>query len=136
MLGAGPINTIHQSQHLAAPCSHTSEVVAAGVNVNLSVVPVNGVLQEIRIRLGNATPFYLDSKTTVCVAEHDTAVKKSVWLVRRVAVIAEAVTLHEIKPIWINDPFMVADAFTKYLTFNVWVRHMRYLLNLPSDADW
>ena len=136
MLAGGPVTAVHQAQHLAAPCSHTAEVVAAGVNVNLSVVPVNGILQEIRIRLGNPTPFYLDSSTTVFVAQHDSAVKKSVWLIRRVAVITECVNMGEVKPIHINDPLMVADAFTKYLTFPVWVRHMRYMLNLAPDVDW
>ena len=64
-----------------------------------------------------------------------TAVKKSVWLVRRVAVIADGVKQGEIQPIHINDPDMCADPLTKYLTFPVWDRHMAYMLNrLPASC--
>ena len=128
MLGGGPICILSQRQQLASPDSHTSEVVSAGVNLS-TVIPINGTLQELRIRCGAATPFYLDSKTTVFVATNDTAVKKSVWLVRRVVVIADGVKQGEIQPIHINDPDMCADPLTKYLTFPVWDRHMAYMLN-------
>ena len=128
MLGGGPICILSQRQQLASPDSHTSEVVSAGVNLS-TVIPINGTLQELRIRCGAATPFYLDSKTTVFVATNDTAVKKSIWLVRRVAVIADGVKQGEIQPIHINDPDMCADPLTKYLTFPVWDRHMAYMLN-------
>ena len=97
MLAGGPIQTISSSQHLASPDSHTSEVVAAGVNVS-TLVPVNGLLQEMRIRLGRSCPFYLDSKTTVFVAVTNAAVKKSVWLLRRVAVLTDCTSGNEIPP--------------------------------------
>ena len=71
----------------------------------------------------------LDSKTTVFVATSDTAVKKSVWLLRRVVVLTDNVQHGEIMPVHINDPDMIADPFTKYLTINVWKRHMLYVLN-------
>ena len=117
MLGGGPICILSQRQQLASPDSHTSEVVSAGVNLS-TVIPINGTLQELRIRCGAATPFYLDSKTTVFVATNDTAVKKSVWLVRRVAVIADGVKQGEIQPIHINDPDMCADQdFLRYQDF-------------------
>ena len=77
MLACGPIQTISQRQHLSAPCAHTSEVVGAGTNFSF-VVPVNGVLQELHIRQGVPTAFYLDSASTVFVATDDTAIKKSV----------------------------------------------------------
>ena len=128
MLAGGPIQTIAQSQHLASPDSHTSEVVAAGVNLSL-IVPVNGVLQELGIRLGRSCPFYLDSKTTVFVAMSDAAVKKSVWLLRRVAVLTDGTNSGEISPIHISEKQMVADPCTKYLPQAVWAKHMKYMLN-------
>ena len=128
MLAGGPIQTYSQRLQLANPCSHSAEVVAAGNNLS-QVVPVNGLLQEIRIRCGSATPFYLDSKTTVFVATSDTAVKKSVWLLRRVAVLTDNVNHGEITPIHINDPEMIADPFTKYIVVAVWSKHMLYVLN-------
>ena len=66
---------------------------------------------------------------TVFVATSDTAVKKSVWLLRRVAVLTDSVNHGEIIPIHINDPQMIADPFTKYLVVAVWSRHMLYVLN-------
>jgi hypothetical protein len=128
MLAGGPIAVVCQRQHLASPDSHTSEVVSAGNNSSLCVA-INGVLQELRIRLGKPVPFYLDSMTTVFVSTNDTAVKKSVWLIRRVAVLTDAVKHNQIRPLHVRDPDMIADAMTKYLTFTVWNRHMGYMLN-------
>ena len=81
------------------------------------------------MRLGKPTPFYLDSSTTVFVASKDTGVKKSAWLQRRTGVLQEGVTLGEIVPVHIPDKFMHADAFTKYLPYEKWKRHMDYILN-------
>ena len=119
---------VSQRQHLAAPCSHSSEVVSAGTNYSF-VVPTIGVLQELRIQQGKAVPFYLDSKTTVFVASSDTAVRKSIWLIRRVAVLEEGVTHGEIIPVHISERDMAADPMTKYLPYLVWARHMHFLLN-------
>ena len=103
-------------------------MVAGGNNYNF-VVPTNGILQEIRVRVGKPSPFYLDSSTTVFVASKDTGVKKSAWLQRRTTVLQEGVSLKEIVPVHIPDKYMHADAFTKYLPFEKWKRHMDYVLN-------
>ena len=132
-LAGGPIQAVCQRQQLASPDSHTAEVVAAGNNLN-QVVPQNGLLQELHIRQGMPTPFYLDSATTVFVAQNDTAVKRSVWLIRRALVLQDGVEYDEINPIHISEQDMVADPFTKYLVFPVWRRHMWYLLNQLGSA--
>ena len=88
------------------------------------------MLQEIRIRLGKSTPFYLDSNTTVFVAESDTAIKKSAWLIRRADVLKDGVKYQEIQPIYISEADMAADPFTKYLVQSVWARHRHFFLNL------
>ena len=128
MLAKGAIMAVSQRQHLASPCVHTSEVVAASCNLNL-LVPVSGVLQELRIRLGSKVPFYLDSSTTVFVAKSDTAIKKSVWLIRRAAVLEDGVTNGEIEPLHISERDMAADPFTKFLPRDVWIRHMQFVTN-------
>ena len=46
----------------------------------------------------------------------------------------EAVSDNQIKPIHISERNMVADPFTKYLTFAVWDRHMAYLNNRLSGG--
>jgi hypothetical protein len=136
MLAGGPIQMVSSRQHLSGPNSHAVEVVAGGDNLN-GVIPVNGVLQELHIRCGLPTPFYLDSATTVFVAMDDTAARKSVWLKRRVDVLHDGVTLNEIAPTHIREYNMLADPLTKYLTFQVWRRHMLYMLNhKPGVSSW
>lgn len=132
MLACGCVIAVSQHQHLASPDSHTSEVVAAGTNVNL-LVPVLFLLQELRILCGSRVPFYLDSQTTVRVALDDTAVKKSVWLLRRAAVIEDAVVHELIEPLYLSEKDMAADPFTKYLPYAVWVRHMHFVMNYAGD---
>ena len=131
MLAGGCVLAISQNQHLAAPCSHTAETVGAGTNVNL-LVPIAGLLQELHILCGARVPFYLDSDTTVKVAKSDTAIKKSVWLIRRAAVLEDCVVHGIIDVHHISERDMVADPFTKYLPYNVWIRQMHYALNLPG----
>ena len=106
---------------------------AAGTNVN-DCIQINGTLQELSIRQGKPTPFYLDSITTIFVARKDAA-RKSMWLQRRIHVLQEAVEANEILPLHISESNMVADPFTKYLTFKVWARLTHYLLNKPGDAQ-
>ena len=88
-----------------------------------------GVLQELSIQRGCAVPFYLDSLSTVFVCTSDTAIKKSAWLIRRVAVLAEGVAEGEIEPVHISEKIMLADPFTKYLVHAVWAAHMQQLRN-------
>ena len=130
MLAGGCILAVSQRQHLACPCSHTAEVVAAGTGYSM-LCPIAGVLQEVRIALGIPVPFYLDSQSTVFVATSDTAIRKSAWLIRRAAVLTDAVRHGEIRPIHVNDPHMAADPFTKYKARDVWWKHMCYVLNVP-----
>ena len=133
MLAKGAIQAISQTQHLSAPDSHTSEVTAAGTGLH-NVIPMNGLLQEARIRRGRPTPFYLDSKTTVFVATSDTAAKKSAWIMRRVEVLKEGVKLEEMMPFHLPERLMCADAFTKYLVYSVWRKHMDYVTNATAHG--
>ena len=133
MLARGCIFAISQRQHLSAPDAHTSEVVSGGTNFSM-LVPVAGVCQELHVLCGDAVPFYLDSKTTVFVATSDTAAKKSVWLLRRVAVLEDGVQHGDMSPRHISERDQAADPFTKYLTQPVWARHMHFVLNKDGDV--
>ena len=133
MLARGPLIAACQRNHLSSPDANSCELVAAGNNLNF-LVPINGILQEVRVRLGVPTPFYLDSLSSVCVSNNDASAKKSVWLRRRAVVLHEGVGLNEICVTHIVDPCMVADVFTKYLPYPRWRRHMWYLLNMTGPA--
>ena len=77
-------------------------------------------------------PFYLDSETTVKVGKSDTAIQKSVWLIWCAAVLEDCVVHKMIEIHHIREHNMVADPFTKYLTYGVWMRLMHYVLNLAG----
>ena len=62
----------------------------------------------------------------------DTAIKKSVWLIRRAAVLEDCVVHGIIDVHHISERDMVADPFTKYLPYNVWICHMHSALNLTG----
>ena len=130
MLAGGPVYAALGRQHLTAPEVHAIEIVAAGTGLNIAMA-INGALQELGIRLGRPTPFYLDSKSSVDVAKSDKAVKHSAWLFRRTVVLHEAVgeNLNEIVIFHIPGKDMLADPFTKYLVYMEWRRHMDVLLN-------
>ena len=73
-------------------------------------------MQEIGIRQGRSTPFFLDSLSTVFVAVGEAAAKKSAWVLRRIMVLHEGVKEGDITPIHIPESDMTADGCTKYIT--------------------
>ena len=113
---------------------HTMEVVAAGTGLNFCVA-IDNLLQELGIKQGRLTPYYLDSLSSVNVGKRDKAVKLSAWLQRRTLVLHEASDT-EVLIIHIPGTDMLADPFTKYLKYETWRRHMspsaREVRRLPS----
>jgi hypothetical protein len=128
MLAGGCILSISQTQHLTAPDSHTSEVVGGGTNFHF-IVPINGLLQELHIRLGRPSPMLFDSQTTVYVASSDASVRRSAWITRRVKVLREGESEGEIKPMFTPGTEMVADVNTKYLSYAQWLKLVSIMLN-------
>ena len=133
-LAGGTWNTNCLRQHLAAPESTAAEIVGGGTNLN-TVIFGNMFLQEHRIRQGKPTPFYVDSQSLMFVAKGEKSAKRSVWLIRRVKVLLEAVEHNEIRPIHVSEKDMMADIFTKYLKHNVWFRHVMNLHNVPESRS-
>ena len=88
MLCGGAIITVSARQHLATPDMHANEVLAAGTIMH-KIVPLRGLLTEMRIPQEQGTPLYIDSASTVFVAQSRGAVKKSAWIRRRVEVLTE-----------------------------------------------
>ena len=81
------------------------------------------------------TPVLIDSASTVFVANDRCAVKKSVWLLRCAAVLQEGVSIDppEISPVKTSDRDNCANPQTKYVTVQVWLRHLHYTHNLDGD---
>ena len=132
MLAGGALLTISSRQHLATSCMHSNELLAAGTIVH-KIVPLRGLLSELRIPQEHPTPTYIDSASTVFVAQSRAAVKKSAWMRRRAEVLTQAYDLGEISPIKIEEYNNFADPQTKYLTFKVWTRHLHYTHNMSGE---
>ena len=132
MFGGASVLNIYQRQHLKASSSHSVELVSAGTNLHF-LYPINGLLQEWGARQGKPTPFWLDSLSSVYTIDSAMAVKKSIWLLRRIDCLIEAANDKEIQPLHLSEKDMVADPFTKYVKLYTWRRHMHYACNLEGD---
>ena len=132
MIGGAP-EPVCQRQHLVAPDAHTGEVSAAGVLLNLAI-PIRGFMHECRIHQAKPTPMYCDSASTIFVANDDKAVKRSVWVLRRAAVLREGVDSGEIEFVKISEHDNVADGLTKALKYETWRRHLDTHSPIPPSA--
>ena len=65
------------------------ELTAAGTVMH-RIVPMRGILQEARISQVAPTPCWMDSSSTIFVAENRAAPKKSAWTRRKAEVLTEA----------------------------------------------
>ena len=70
-------------------------------------------MQELGIHMTEPTVVYCDSQSTIFVSNDATSVKRSVWLLRRAAVLREAVDAREFVFNKIGDPDNCADMNTK-----------------------
>ena len=73
------------------------------------------------------TPVYCDSASCIFVANKTGGVKRSLWNVRRAAVLREAVDMHEVEFLKVPEADNIADGFTKPITHAAWVHHMEYM---------
>ena len=122
-----------QRQHLVAPDSFASEVVAAGTGLNRIYI-YRGLLQEISIFQLVPTPYYMDNIGVVHVSKDEAAVKRSAWIRRRSKVLQEATHLGECKPIHVEDLHNASDVDTKSLTHNRYRWHLHFRHNVPGVA--
>ena len=97
------------------------------------IVPLRGLLTEMRIPQEQGTPLYIDSASTVFVAQSRGAVKKSAWIRRRAEVLTEAFDMGECDPRKIEEYNNFSDPETKYLVYRVWMRHLHYTHNLDGE---
>jgi hypothetical protein len=81
-----------------------------------------------------ATPYYMDSASTIFVAKDLAAVKKSIWTIRKAMVLHEGVVLNDIDPRKIDESDNVSDPGTKYLPYPAWNRHWTWTLNAGAAA--
>ena len=125
-------------QQMRSAESHSVEAIAASTAVH-RLIPLRGLLHEIGLLQPQATPLFVDSQSTVYVANDDVAAKKSIWILRRIGVVLDSVQMGDVAVIKINRSFNVADIFTRYNTYDTWIRFMHYIENyfatLPDPVD-
>ena len=132
MLNGGTIQTISIRQHLATSDMHGLEVHAAATILH-KLIPIRGILSEFRVIQEEPTPLYIDSASTVCVAERCGAVKKSAWIRRKAEVLTDAKDSNDIRVIKTSDHDNYSDPQTKDLVYAKWIRHLHYTQNRPGD---
>jgi hypothetical protein len=131
MLAGGAIEALSSRQHIVSPDAHTSEVVAAGTCLH-RLMAIRGLLQELRIHQLAPSPLYIDSAFTVFVAKDVGGTKRSVWVLRRTAVLTQSVG-KDVDAVKIGEADMVADGYTKAIKHAVWIRHLAYAHNLATS---
>ena len=134
-LAGGHIGVVCQRQQLVAPDSHFTEIHAAGTAV-YSAVTVTGTLQECGVLQLRPTPIFCDSQSTVFVANDAAAIKKSIWVSRRAAVLRDAVDQGEVDFIKIDRGDNVADYLTRANTHAELTHFMEYLHPIAHMAQW
>ena len=118
-----------QRQHLASADVHTTESNACGSCVH-RVCVVSELMRELSVS-NDAVPIYVDSESTLLCATSERSVKRSLWTIRRIIVMHEAVERKLADIIKIGEAHNLADLFTKYLKHKRWLEHITLLLN-PS----
>ena len=86
MLGGSSFDNVSQKQLVKSGESHTSEVMAATTCTH-RLIPHRGLIQEIHVPLPEPTVIFMDSATTIYVANNNAAAGRSLWLRRRVHVL-------------------------------------------------
>ena len=80
------------------------------------LVPIIGLMSELRIPILRATPVFVDSQSMLFIANDQAAVKRSVWILRLAAVLREFVDQQVVEFFKVGDPDNVANMLTKPLT--------------------
>jgi len=69
------------------------------------------------------------------VANDDGALKRALWLRRRVLVLRDGVEEGEFEPIKIPEEDNASDVYTKYLVFQKWKRHTDFINNMNKQRE-
>ena len=69
------------------------------------------------------------------MANDDGAVKRALWLRRRVLVLRDGVDTGEFEPIKIPEEDNASDVYTKYLVFHKWKRHSDFINNVNKTRE-
>ncbi|KAL1500369.1 hypothetical protein AB1Y20_013032 [Prymnesium parvum] len=101
-------------QHSIAIDAHSSECFTASTAA-CQAVAFRGMLTELRISQEVPTPIYSDSRSTLLVAQNAAALRKSIYILRRVLFMREAVSNGEVDFYSCAGGTNPADPLTKHV---------------------
>ena len=99
-------------QHSTATCAHDSEAFTAST-ATAQAIPFRGILTELGIVQATPTPIVVDSRSTLLVARDKAAMKKSLYIMRRVVFMQECVDDGEVEMYSCKGKMNLSDCFTK-----------------------
>ena len=129
MLGGVAISAQAFRQHSIALSAHDTECFTAATGA-AQAITIRGVLHELLILQIVATPIFSDSSSTRLIANFEAALKRSVYIARRVLYMREGVTDGEYafyQCIGVPTP---ADVNTKFVTAKAFLAARRYFMGI------
>ena len=133
MLGGAVIDTTSARQHHVSPDVHAGEV-HAGCYAVAKLLPIRGLLHEIGVHQLLPTPVYFDSASTIFVVRNEMAVRRSAWLLSKLAFVHEASENKQIDGRKIGTEDNSADGKTKFIDVKKYWRHLTYTHNISPAA--
>lgn len=112
-------------QHSIAIDAHSSECFTAST-ATCQAVAYRGILAELRISQEVPTPIYSDSRSTLLVAQNSAALRKSIFILRRILYMREAVEAGEVDFYSCAGGSNPADPLTKYVNKRVFMAARRF----------
>mmetsp|Transcript_38610 Transcript_38610/g.67835 ORF Transcript_38610/g.67835 Transcript_38610/m.67835 type:complete len:122 (-) Transcript_38610:10-375(-) len=85
----GGVSAVAVRQHSIAIDAHSSECFTAST-ATCQAVAYRGILAELRMSQEVPTPIYSDSRSTLLVAQNSAALRKSIFILRRIQVRQQA----------------------------------------------
>jgi hypothetical protein len=94
MLGGVAISAQAFRQHSIALSAHDTECFTASTGA-VQAIPIRGILHELLLKQVVPTPVFSDSSSTRLIANFEAALKRSIYIARRVLYMRQGVTYGE-----------------------------------------
>ena len=133
MFGGAVIDTTSVRQQDVSPHVHASEVNAACYAV-AKLLPIRGLIHECGVLQIKPVPCWFDSESTIFVVRNAMCMRRSSWLLGKLAFTHEAKSKDEIDPLKIDTGLNTADGKTKIIDAKTYWLHIAYTHNVAADT--
>ena len=132
LFGGAVIDTTSVRQHHTSPDVHAGEVHAACYAVG-KLIPIRELAHEIGVLQVAPTPVWFDSASTIFVVRNEMCLRRSSWLLGKLAFVHEAKYNGAIEPRKVNTALNTADGKTKPIDTRDYWRHITYTHNVSES---